>query len=520
MNPDKNSAPSPVAESTQVPKERKSRAGWLAALFVLALVGWMGSGYYYPDQDQAVEATKSKSREPFTVEAFASRAKPVVEFVASEGQVLPDRTTPVRAKVGGTVEAIAVKKGDFLEEGTLIAKIALADRQAQRTQAEAELARRQGEFDRVSGLANRGYATAAQVEEAQAELAKARASLAAIAQTTGDTEIRAPITGTLDRFDLDLGEFVAASAEVGIQIDNDPLTVDVEIAQQNVARVRTGQPASVTFITGETRQGTVRYIATNASSSTRTFPVEITVPNPDRDIPAGISAQVRIPVGEVPAHFLSAAVLALGSDGTLGVKAVNAENKVTFHPIELVRAETTGLWVAGLPESLRIITVGQGFVSEGEDVRVIEAKPDDARREPSNPAITPPEAEPMAVGDGMLDNEPTAEAPTTSPATTTGSARASASPSTTKTVETAALNEPSDRSGPNAKSAADGQSIQLLQQRLRALGYEPGPIDGLLGDSTREAIKKFQRDNGLAVTGEVTAKLASALFATATAGGR
>ncbi|HEY9055968.1 MAG TPA: efflux RND transporter periplasmic adaptor subunit [Aurantimonas sp.] len=520
MNMHENTGPSPVAESAPAPKERKSRAGWLAALFVLALVAWMGSGYYYPDQNQAVEATKSKTREPFTVEAFASRAKPVVEFVAAEGQVLPDRTTPVRAKVGGTVETIAVKKGDFLEEGALIAKIALADREAQRMQAEAELARRQGEFDRVSGLAERGYATAAQVEEAQAELAKAEASLAVIAQTTGDTEIRAPITGTLDRFDLDLGEFVAASAEVGVQIDNDPLTVDVEIAQQNVARVRTGQPASVTFITGETRQGAVRYIAANASSATRTFPVEITVSNPARDIPAGISAQVRIPVGEVPAHFLSAAVLALGSDGTLGVKAVDAENKVTFHPIELVRAETTGLWVAGLPESLRIITVGQGFVSEGEDVRVIEAKPDDARREPSNPAITPPEAEPMAVGDGMLDNEPTAGAPKTSPARTTGSVRASASPSTSKTVETAALTESSDSNSPRARSLGEEPSIQLLQQRLRALGYEPGPIDGLLGDSTREAIKKFQRDNGLAVTGEVTAKLASALFATATAGAR
>ncbi|MEC5323473.1 efflux RND transporter periplasmic adaptor subunit [Aurantimonas sp. A3-2-R12] len=516
MNPHEHTGPSPVAESEPAPKERKSRAGWLAALFVLALVGWMGSGYYYPDQDQAVEATKSKTREPFKVEAFASRAKPVVEFVAAEGQVLPDRTTPVRAKVGGTVEAIAVKKGDFLEEGALIAKIALADREAQRIQAEAELARRQGEFDRVSGLANRGYTTAAQVEEAQAELAKARASLAAIEKTTGDTEIRAPITGTLDRFDLDLGEFVAASAEVGIQIDNDPLTVDVEIAQQNVARVRTGQSASVTFITGETRQGTVRYIAANASSATRTFPVEITVPNPKRDIPAGISAQVRIPVGEVPAHFLSAAVLALGSDGTLGVKAVNAENKVTFHPIELVRAETTGLWVAGLPETLRIITVGQGFVSEGEDVRVIEAKPGDARGEPSNPAITPPEAEPVAAGDGILDNVPTAEGPETA----TGSVRTATSPSTQNTVETAALTEPSDPSDPKAKSPGEEPSIQLLQRRLRSLGYEPGPIDGLLGDATREAIKKFQRDNDLDVTGEITATLANALFATDTAGGR
>jgi len=147
---------------------------------------------------------------------------------------------------------------------------------------------------------------------------------------------------------------------------------------------------------------------------------------------------------------------------------------------------------------------------------VIEAKPGDARGEPLNPAIASPEAEPVAVGDGILDDVPTAEGPETA----TGSVRAAASPSTQKTVETAALTEPSDPRDPKARSPGKEPSIQLLQRRLRSLGYEPGPIDGLLGDATREAIKKFQRDNDLDVTGEITATLANALFATDTAGGR
>ena len=60
----------------------------------------------------------------------------MTQFVAAEGQVSPDRITPVRAKVGGTVEEVLVAKGDFLEEGTLIARIALDDRSAQVAQAE------------------------------------------------------------------------------------------------------------------------------------------------------------------------------------------------------------------------------------------------------------------------------------------------------------------------------------------------------------------------------------------------
>ncbi|NDV85762.1 efflux RND transporter periplasmic adaptor subunit [Aurantimonas aggregata] len=486
-----------TAATPQNTREPKSWSGWIAALFVLALVGWMGSGYYYPTASTDAEAPRSIERQPFTVEAFVSRARTVTEFVASEGQVSPDRMTPVRAKVGGTVEDIAVAKGDFVEEGALIARIALDDRVAQRSQAEAELARRQGEYDRVSGLAERGYATAAQVEAAQAELATAQAALAAIQQTTGDTEIRAPITGVLDNFDLDLGEFVAASAEVGTVIDNDPLSVDIQIPQQSVGRVRAGQPAAVTFITGETREGTVSYVAANADASTRTFPVEITIANPDRDIPAGISAQVRIPVGEIPAHFLSAALLALGPDGTLGVKAVDEDETVVFHPINLVRAETDGIWVSGPPEAMRVISVGQGFVSSGETVRVIEADPTEEVPEPA-PSLATPDS-PLAADEGPAEATTGSVEPVVVP-------EASASAADVAPTETASLLETIGVSG-------EGMPVRLLQQRLAALGYEVGPVDGVLGESTKEAIRQFQRSNELEVTGEVSAALAMALFA-------
>lgn len=493
-----NAAPSEAAAPTQTQekaREPRSWSGWIAALFVLALVGWMGSGYYYPAETTNAEAPRSTERQPFTVEAIVSHARSVTEFVASEGQVSPDRMTPVRAKVGGTVEEIAVSKGDFVEEGTLIARIALDDRVAQRSQAEAELARRQGEYDRVSGLANRGYATAAQVEAAQAELATARAALAAIQQTTGDTEIRAPITGVLDSFDIDLGEFVAAAAEVGIVIDNDPLSVDIQIPQQSVGRIRAGQQAAITFITGETREGTVRYVAANAAAATRTFPVEITVPNPERDVPAGISAQVRIPVGEIPAHFISAALLALGPDGTLGIKSVADDNTVEFHPIVLVRAETDGIWVSGPPETLRIISVGQGFVSPGETVRVIEATP--TEEAPAHPSITTPDGSPL-----VMDDEPAG----TTTASIEPSSDADEAAIDDAPMEVASLLEAVGMSG-------EGLPVQLLQQRLAALGYEVGPIDGIIGESTKTAIRQFQRSNGLEVTGEINAALAMALFA-------
>jgi len=42
-----------------------------------------------------------------------------------------------------------------------------------------------------------------------------------------------------------------------------------------------------------------------------------------------------------------------------------------------------------------------------------------------------------------------------------------------------------------------------IQKRLTELGYDPGPIDGLMGNRTRKAIRKFQEDSGLSVSGKI-----------------
>ncbi len=91
--------------------------------------------------------------------------------------------------------------------------------------------------------------------------------------------------------------------------------------------------------------------------------------NADGAIPAGVSAQLRIPTGTTLAHFVSPAILSLDTDGALGVKTVDSEDEVVFYPIEIVRAQTDGIWVTGLPDEADIIAIGQGYVNDGETVR-------------------------------------------------------------------------------------------------------------------------------------------------------
>ena len=54
--------------------------------------------------------------------------------------------------------------------------------------------------------------------------------------------------------------------------------------------------------------------------------------------------------------------------------------------------------------------------------------------------------------------------------------------------------------------------IKRAQQKLVVLGYEPGPVDGIPGRKTKNALKNFQQDNGLPVTGNADQKTMDKLF--------
>ena len=345
-----------------------SRSTWVAAAILVAIIAWMGSGFVFPSEDPSQEAADRADPAPVSVAVTQSRAENVTLYFQAEGQAMPDRDTAIRAEASGDVAEVLVEKGDDIEAGGLIARLTTDRVEANLRSAQEERARAQREFDNATELLQRGVATKDRVAQARAALAAAESQVAAAQEALENAEIVAPFAGRIETLTLDKGEFVQAGSDVGRIVDNRPLTVEIRVPQQMLNRVESGQMAKVTFITGETHEGRVTFVGTSAASATRTFLAEITVPNEDGTIPAGISANVRIPTGEEAAHFISPSIVSLSPEGETGVKTVQ-DGKVVFHEIEVVRAEVDGVWVNGLPQEAALITVGQGFVRDGEAVR-------------------------------------------------------------------------------------------------------------------------------------------------------
>ncbi|MGB1033999.1 MAG: efflux RND transporter periplasmic adaptor subunit [Primorskyibacter sp.] len=344
-----------------------SRSFWVALFLVVAIVGWMGSGFIIPSKDTNPVVMREEPK-PVAVAVTTSQAETVKQFYQAEGQALPDRDTMLRAETTGDVAEVFVRKGQDVEAGQAIARLDPTTNNAEIARAQQELARTQRDYNNAQELLERGVGTATRVSETQAAFVAAQAQVTQAKEAAKALIITAPFSGRVETLSLDQGEYVSAGSEVGRLVDITPLTVAIQVPQQSLTRLSVGQSASVRFITGEERAGIVTFVGTSAASETRTFLAEIEVANDDGAIPAGISAEAIIPVGDVTAHFMSPSIVSLDTDGQLGIKTVNADAVVVFYPIQVVKAQIDGIWVTGLPEKVDVITVGQGFVNEGETV--------------------------------------------------------------------------------------------------------------------------------------------------------
>ena len=149
----------------------------------------------------------------------------------------------------------------------------------------------------------------------------------------------------------------------------DPMKVTGEVTEKNVAQLSIDQEVSVTMLNGETIEGKINFISKSANPSTRTYRVEATVQNNDGNILEGLTAEMRVPLNKVKAHLIPSYLLSLNDEGELGIKIVE-NDVVKFLLIQIIEDGLDGLWVSGLPDEVTIITVGQEYVINGQNVNV------------------------------------------------------------------------------------------------------------------------------------------------------
>ncbi|SFB15681.1 membrane fusion protein, multidrug efflux system [Poseidonocella pacifica] len=383
---------------------------WLYALFEAGA-----------DEETPSSASEEETPERVKVVAIASSVQEIDSAVQLRGETEAAREVDVKAETSGPIISTPLRKGAFVEAGDLLCEIdagtrevslleaeaRLAEARAQVPTAEARIPEAEARVEEASALleeaeinanaANRlvteGFAsetrvaatkaavrsaqatvTTAQsglesaragVESAKANIQGAQAAVAAAKKELDRLRITAPFRGLLESDTAELGALMQPGSLCATVIQLDPIKLVGFVPETEVNRIETGAKAGARLAGGRDLQGTVTFISRSADPATRTFRVEIAVPNEDLSVRDGQTAEILIAAEGASAHLLPQSSLTLNDAGTLGVRIVDADQAARFVPVEVQRDTAEGIWVTGLPDEANVIVLGQEYVIDG-----------------------------------------------------------------------------------------------------------------------------------------------------------
>jgi len=349
---------------------RRMKPSYRAATIILLFaIVWVGSGVL-GNHGKTPEAQAKTSDIP-RVQVMTMEASRRDATLTVRGRTEALHAVDVRAEVDGMVKAIHFDKGDRVKAGDILCELKVNDRGARVDESKALVTQREKEYSGMHNLASMGYVSNTQDKQAAAALQAAQADLRTQAIALENINIRAPFDGIVDDRYVNEGDYMRVGDKCEMVVAPEPFLAVGTVSEHDVGGLQIGDPASATLVTGQTVQGKIRFIAQRADSTTRTFLLEVELPNPDAKLRDGVSADIHIPVKQVEAQKISPGILVLDDNGVVGVRIVE-NNLVRFLPIQIVSDGPDGMWVSGLPDHVTVITVGQQFVANGARVQPVE----------------------------------------------------------------------------------------------------------------------------------------------------
>jgi multidrug efflux system membrane fusion protein len=274
--------------------------------------------------------------------------------------------------VKGLVKQVHVQRGQKVTKGQPIVSLEKSDYVSRLKSAQASLKQREAELKGARSLQDKGFQSETALAQAVANLEMAKADVVSYELAVYKSDIIAPFDGVVNDRYVEVGDLLKDGDRVAMLVDLDPLVITANVTESHIQALVNNQAAVGRMVSGEVLQGKIRYISSISEPGTNTFKVEVEVPNPDFSQMAGMSTELALPLQKTWAMRITPAVMALDEQGNLGVKTV-VDQHVKFVPIDIVKSDSQGVWLSGMGQQADIITLGHGFVRDGDKVEVVRA---------------------------------------------------------------------------------------------------------------------------------------------------
>lgn len=336
-----------------------------------------------------------------TVDMAPVTRQEVVDYITVVGNLIGEATVDIVPRVAGRLDNVAVKLGDRVTKGQVVAKIedreikeqinqaqaTLEVNKANATQRQNEVQVQQNALDRARASYERGLtakqlledaesrfnAAASQVEVAKAQLAQTQFRIDELKITLSNTTILSPIDGFVSRRNLDSGGFAGGNTVIMTVVDIGTVRMVGNLVEKGFRKITSGVSAIVQVDTfpGEDFAGQVSRVAPVFDPATRTAQMEIEVPNPGFRLKPGMYARVRLTVERRPEALTVPRNAIVDLDGKRGAFLVE-ELVAKFVEVKTGLSDGEKIEILdGLTEGQRVVTTGALALQNGDKVALV-----------------------------------------------------------------------------------------------------------------------------------------------------
>lgn len=323
---------------------------------------------------------------PPKVTVVKARKGSISRSIALPALIRPREQAVLYAKVAGYLKTIRVDRGDFVQEGDLLAEIESPELVADLTRQKAEVAVAEVAYRRVSEAQKKApdLVMPQTVDDAKGKLDMAQASLERTETLLAYTKIRAPLSGVVTKRSVDPGAFipsatsgsVAASAALLTIMNIRTVRVQIPVPEPEVPLVAVGLPVAVVVdeLPGRVFEGHVTRFAYALEEASKTMEAEAEIANPKSELRPGMYARAKIGMERKPDALLIPAAALVPGKGQDFVFTL-ADGKAKRIAVKAgFRDDASVEILEGLTVDQNVVLAGANPPSDGQAVTLVEGR--------------------------------------------------------------------------------------------------------------------------------------------------
>ena len=350
----------------------KKKSIFSAAIIIILIGLWVGSGYLGGDSDNG-DITQIDPREnDFTVKYIESNSSNFTDIFKINGKTEADSIVELSMQTDGKIKNILFKKGENVLKEETICALEPQNKFELLEAAKANLNDTKSKYESQLSLAKKSFVSNNSLITLEANYEQAKADYKNAELNTEYLSVKAPINGMINDINIEVGELASKGQICAIIMDSNPIIIKGNISEKNISKINIGALAKVRLVGGAFMDGKINYISSIADPNTRTFAVEVILDNPNNLIKVGTTAEIFVSNEIKNSHLIPSSILSLSDDGDIGIKIITEDNIVEFIEVEVSNLNSEGAYVTDLPRTIRVITVGQDYVTSGDEVNAVQ----------------------------------------------------------------------------------------------------------------------------------------------------